>query len=182
MKRRLKWALLLLSAFLPLVVLGWFVQTFREKLAVAQISDALKTRIDLKDFQQRPLTFTKALQLIEEQCASKGKRLPIHVDYPAFLEDADVHVLFKAFGGPGLLDFEIKFPRHPKKMSAGTALRLVLCKMSPPVAKYGATYEIQPNGVIITPLSKEQQQVVLRVYPFTGLVIPQVENTQKNLP
>src|SRR5260370_13541253 len=108
MKRRLKWASFFLAACLPLIFLGWFSQkTFREKRAIAEIREALKTVIDMKEFHQT-LTFQKALQLIEAKCASKGKRLPIVLDYQAFKKDAEMQDFRKHVEGPGLFDIEVK--------------------------------------------------------------------------
>jgi len=93
--------------------------------------------------------------------------LPIVVDYQSFQENEDVQEFLKETEEPGLFDSEIHFPSHPKRMSAGTALRLVLAKVKVPVA----TYVIRPDGVIITTCSKEVREAVSRVYPGGGLVV-----------
>lgn len=157
-----------LAGCLALVPLAWLGEkTLRERKAVAELQQALRTNINMRSFQQQPLTINKAIQMIQEECAAKGTRLPIVVDYQSFQENEDVQEFLKETEEPGLFDSEIHFPSHPKRMSAGTALRLVLAKVKVPVA----TYVIRPDGVIITTCSKEVREAVSRVYPGGGLVV-----------
>ena len=157
-----------LAGCLALVPLAWLGEkTLRERKAVAELQQALRTNINMRSFQQQPLTINKAIQMIQEECAAKGTRLPIVVDYQSFQENEDVQEFLKETEEPGLFDSEIHFPSHPKRMSAGTALRLVLAKVKVPVA----TYVIRPDGVIITTCSKEVREAVSRVYPVSDLVV-----------
>jgi hypothetical protein len=168
MKHRWTRPLFIPAGFLVLALLALLGEkAFRERKALAEVREALKTNIDLRDFQQEPLTIRKALQSIEKKCAATGKRLPILIDYRAFLEDPDVQEILKESGEPSLFDeIGFTFPRYPKRMAASTALRLVLAKIKVP-----ATYVIRPDGVSITPLSKELHERVCRVYPLSGPVV-----------
>src|SRR5262245_18525134 len=137
MKRRWRRPLFVLAGFLALVPLAWLGEkTLRERRAVAQIKQALKTVIDMRSFQQQPLTINKAIQMIQEECAARGSRLPILVDHQSFQENEDVQEFLKETEDRGLFDSEIRFPSHPKRMCAATALRLVLAKVKVPVATY----------------------------------------------
>jgi hypothetical protein len=101
--------------------------------AIARIEKALETVIDTKDFQDE-MPLAKFLAALEARLPQDVK-VAIRVDGKAFAKDL-----------PLVLDSQVRLPPVPKRMTAGTALRLGLSQ----VVTSEADYDVGPAGIEIT--------------------------------
>lgn len=114
------------------------------------VLEQLREPIDIKGLQE-VVKLRSALQAISDRFA--GKKLPILVDKEAFHDAL----------GPGAEDpceEEVSLPPSPAKMSAETALRLLVSQ----VGKAEATYLVRPGHVEITTWKRAREETVW--YPW----------------